>query len=348
MIDNVLWIPAFFLLLGILVFFHELGHFTAAKLFRVRVEEFAFGFGPKWITLFKLGDTEYTIHPYPLGGFVKLAGEGYGEPMVPGSFNGKPWYQRWCVLLAGPLASFLLAYFVFCSLGMTVGLPISEQAYNIVDTVMPGSVAEKAGLRVGDTIVRINDEKIVTGEQMITIIHNSPGKPLTMDIVRDDKPVVIHAVPALTTINGQKIGLLGFIPSQKLTRVGLIRSVKFGTTATIGYGKAVAEKIFSKDVAKDVGGPIAIAKETKSSLKRGVGGFMLLIAMLSWSLGIINLLPIPIVDGGQMLLAVIEGIKRERLSLRTMEIAQAIGLATIAILFVLVMYLDISKLHLGQ
>jgi regulator of sigma E protease len=348
LIDNILWIPAFFLLLGILVFFHELGHFTVAKLLKVRVEEFAFGFGPKWITLFRLGETEYTIHPIPLGGFVKLAGEGYGEPMVEGSFNGKPWYQRWCVLFAGPLASFLLAYFVFCSLGMTVGMQVSDKTRNIVDDVMPGSLAEKAGLRVGDVIIQINDQPIRTGIEMVQAIRSKPGIPVTIVALRDHNRVVIHAVPEPTIQEGKKIGLLGFMATPELTRVGLAQSVKYGTLATLGYGRAVAQKIFSREVTKDVGGPIAIAKETKSSIKRGVGGYLLLIAMLSWSLGIVNLLPIPVVDGGQMLLAVIEGAKGKRLSQRTMEVAQMIGLATIAILFVMVMYLDISKLHIGH
>ena len=141
-------------LLGTLVFFHELGHFTMSKIMRIRVEEFAFGFGPKWIRLFKRGDTEYTIHPVPLGGFVKLAGAEPGEAGLPNGFQSKPWWTRFLVYLAGPFASFVLGYIIFCMLGFTVGLPISRDVENKVDLVMPGSEADRVGLRTGDEIIR--------------------------------------------------------------------------------------------------------------------------------------------------------------------------------------------------
>jgi regulator of sigma E protease len=340
-------------MLGILVFFHELGHFTVAKLLKIRVEEFAFGFGPKWIRLFKKGDTEYTIRPIPLGGFVKLAGENPDETDVPGGFHSKPWYQRFVVYLAGPLASFLLAYFIFCTLGMTMGLPITGKALNQVDLVMPSSRAEKAGLRIGDRILAIGDVKVRTGNQLVDIIHNSPDKLLDLHVERDGQILTLQGTPKPTTIkdrNGKdmKVGLLGFVPRQELTRVGIRDSVKYGTMTTVRYVETLVVVLFSKDVAKNVGGPIAIADETSKSVKRGPNGFIQLIAMLSLSLGIFNLMPIPIVDGGQMVLSVIEGIKGGKLSQKTLVVAQLIGFAVIAFIFVSIMYLDLQRVLTHQ
>lgn len=346
--SEILWVPALILLLGILVFFHELGHFTMAKLLKVRVDEFAFGFGPKWLVLAKRGDTEYTIHPYPLGGFVKLAGESQTDEQVPNGFMSKPWWQRWIVYFAGPFMSFVLAYLIFSSMGMIVGLPITGTAYNRVDLIMPGSIAEKAGLKVGDRVLRIDDTKITSGNQMVEYVHNSLGKKLTLYIDRNGEKLTIKATPGPGEIGGKKVGLLGFMPTLELKRVGFVESVKYGTAQTVGLGKTIVEVVFSKEVTKSVGGPIAIANETKVSVKRGANGFLQLMAMLSMSLGIFNLLPIPVVDGGQMVLAIAEGIKGGKLSDRTVGIAQMIGLAVIAVIFIAIISLDMSKVFSGK
>lgn len=335
------------LLLGALVFFHELGHFTMAKLLKIRVDEFAFGFGPKWIRLFKLGDTEYTIHPLPLGGFVKLAGEAPGEEPVPDGFNTKPWYQRFLVYLAGPMASFILAYLIFCTLGFTVGLPTGK-LLNRVDMVEPGSRAAKAGLRVGDKILQIDGQTIKDGTQMVDIVHKSIDKPLAFMIQRDSTTVVIHATPQKRTIRGETFGAIGFVPTVELKHATVAESIEAGNNATYGMVKAIVKVLFSKEVAQNVGGPIQIANATRDSVKRGVFGFLQLMGMLSLSLGVFNLLPIPVVDGGQMVLSVAEGIKGGKLSQRTMELAQFVGLAVIALIFVAIMFLDLQKLASGQ
>ena len=348
MTENILWVPALVFLLGTLVFFHEFGHFTAAKLLRIRVEEFAFGFGPKWIRLFKRGDTEYTIHPVPLGGFVKLAGGDPGEEDVPDGFFSKPWYARFAVYLAGPLTSFALAYLVFSLLGITVGLPITGKATNRVYLVQPDSLAQKAGLRTGDLIVKIDGQVTQTGGQVVEIIHRSPNKLLELFIKRNGKMIVIRATPRLGRLDGKSMGLLGFALTPDLTRVGLVESVRFGTRAATGFIVALPKALFNKEVAKNIGGPIAIASETRTSVRNGPVGFMQLMAVLSMSLGVFNLLPIPLVDGGQMMLLLVEAVKRRRLSRRTLEIAQMVGIAMIATLFIAIMFLDLSKVVSGE
>lgn len=348
MIDILLTGPALVFLLGVLVFFHELGHFTMAKLLRMRVEEFAFGFGPKWIRLAKRGETEYTVHPIPLGGFVKLAGMEPGENGVPGGFQSKPGWMRFLVYAAGPLMSFVLAYIVFCALGLTLGLPITGKALNRVDLVQPGSRAEKAGLKIGDKIVEINGERIESGNEMVDIIHNSLGKPLTIVVDRGGHIVRIHATPGPGKIQGKTVGLLGFVPTQELKRVGLVDSIQVGNSTTIIFAKTMLGAIFSRDVGKNVGGPIAIADATFNSVKRGTFGYLQLVGMLSMSLGIINLFPIPVVDGGWMVFLVLEGIRRKRFSMRTVEATQRVGWTIIVFLFATIMLLDLSKVLSGQ
>ena len=408
-----------------------------AKLLKIRVKEFAFGFGPKWIVLAKRGDTEYTIHPYPLGGFVKLAGDEPGEEDVPGGFNGKPWWQRYLVYIAGPFNSLLLAYLIFCAMGITVGLPITNETSNKVDLLEPGSVAEKAGLKVGDIVIAIDGTPIYTGKKLIDTVHRSGDKLLRLTIKRDDITKDIYAIPQprlvifesmgfsasrsttgdpqykidsvakkspaffagvktddeiisinqnvtksgpkmvdivrangknpvkLVVARGENIlkftlqpdpkkladdsamSFLGFIPKQKLERVSLVKAIKYGNDTTLAFGKTMITVLFSKEVKNAVGGPLAIANETQNGVKRGAYGFLQLMAALSLSLGVFNLMPIPVVDGGQMVLLLVEGIKRKRLAPRTWELAQIVGIAMIAVIFLLVMTVDIGRIANG-
>jgi len=342
--DTFLTIPAMIVLLGTLIFFHELGHFGMAKLLRIKVQEFAFGFGPKWIRLFKRGETEYTIHPVPLGGFVKLAGMEPGEESVPGGFNSKPWWARFLVCMAGPLMSFVLAYAIFSTLGIFIGVP---KALNQVYSIEPGSRAQLAGLKPGDRVVEISGERIETGSQMVGIIHNNTYKPLVMVVNRDGRVIHIHATPVPGKL-GKGVGLLGFTPVQRIERIGIVESVRFGNDFTFTILKAVVVSLFSKDIAKNVGGLIAIAAATRVSVEGGIGGFLQWVGLMSLSLGIVNLLPLLVTDGGLMVLLTVEGIKRRRLSPRTWETTNRLGWTLIAIIFVLITYLDLSKLVSGK
>lgn len=331
-------------LLGTLVFAHELGHFTMAKIMKIRVEEFAFGFGPKLIRLFKRGDTEYTIHPIPLGGFVKLAGSEPGEVGLPNGFQSKPWSTRFAVYFAGPFMSFVFGYLVFCTLGMTVGLPISRDVQNRVDLVMPRSEADRAGLRTGDEIIKINEKTIKAGRDMLTIVHDSASKRLHIILKRNGRIVSVYATPKPTKVGKETIGLLGFVPKQRLERVGLAKSFVYGNQATLVLAATMIKVLPSKEAKDNIGGPISIVDETYKSIKRGVYGYLELMAALSLSFAFVNFLPIFVVDGGQMVLLLVEGLKRRRLSAKTWEITQKIGLTQIAIIFILIMYLDLSRL----
>lgn len=348
MSDSILAVPAVILLLGVLIFFHELGHFTVAKLLKIRVEEFAFGFGPKLITLFKRGDTEYTVHPFPLGGFVRLYGMEHDQASTPGSFQSKPWYCRWLVYAAGPSMSLILAWLIFVSIPMTFGLPITGDVQNVVDLVMPKSEAERVGIRSGDVILSINGEKIESGREVLDLVHNSPDKELELVIDRSGRTITMQATPQPTEVeDGKVIGLLGFSPKQTLQRVGLVESVRYSNETIVMFVRIMARVLPSREAKDAVGGPLAIMDATITSIKRGAYGYFQLMGLLSLSLAVLNLLPIPVVDGGQMLLLVVEGIKRRRLSLRTHEIATRVGLAIIFMIFAVVMYLDLGRIVSG-
>ena len=338
-LNDLLTLIAVVFLFGVLVFFHELGHFITAKLLKMKVEEFAFGFGSRKITLFKRGETEYTVHPIPLGGFVKIMGMDHNEADVPDGFMSKPWWKRFMVFFSGPIFSFVLAYTIFCLLGLFYGVPVPV---NKVYKVNTGSVAQRAGLRAGDRIVKIDNERIETGKEMMAVISSKTNKTIKLVLERKGKLISIQATPKPES-KFRKRGLLGFIPDQEIQRVGFAESISYNTKMTVVMIKTILGSIFSRDVAKSVGGPISIVAVTNESIKSGLDFYLRLMGLLSMSLGIINLLPIPVVDGGQMILLLAEGVKGRRLSPRTLEIAQQIGLTMLATIFILVMYLDVSR-----
>ena len=429
--------PAIIVLLGTLIFFHELGHFVTAKLLGMKVQEFGFGLpiGRRLARLFKRGETEYTIYPVPLGGFVKLAGMEPGEEHVPDGFQSKPWWSRMLVHLAGPVASLMLAYIIFCGIGLALGIPTGDtnDVINRVDLVMPGSEADRIGLKSGDIIISLNGKEITSGKQILNIVHSSSFKQLDIRVRRDDRVFDVKGTPrpqevalsklgitvattwdakrsnrilkvaaksdaqkagfqvgdVLTTIDGEKVtsaerlialadenanrravfglkrddqkveiaavlkpgevradklvGLLGFLPAQRLVRVGVAESFEYGTRVTTAFVTTTVKLLFSREVKDAVGGPIAIADATLQSVKRGWNGYLELMGVLSLSLAIVNILPIPVVDGGQIVLLLVEAVRRRRLSAKTWEISARIGWTMIAILFALIMYLDLSR-----
>ena len=186
---------ALVLIFGALVMFHELGHFIAARLAGIRVDEFAFGFGPKLVRLFRRGDTEYTLHPIPLGGLVKLAGMEPGEEDVPDGFNAQPVWKRALVVFAGPVASFTLAIILFLLLGTLWGFPHDWKRTNRVAMVQPQTVAAKIGLRAGDRILSVDGVSVSSGDgnDLITHIHSRPGQRVRLVVQRNGDTRIITA-----------------------------------------------------------------------------------------------------------------------------------------------------------
>ena len=514
---------ALVLMFGVLVMCHELGHFLVARLAGIRVEEFGFGFGPKLLRLFKRGDTEYTIHPVPLGGFVKLAGMEPGEEDIPDGFQAQERWKRALVIFSGPLASFLLAVLIFVLVGVFWGFPHDWLRMNRAAMVQPQSVASKIGLRAGDRIVQINGKPISNGHQMVSLISGSPGKrialvvqrngektrksavpawsvqylgcswsfmksdqaeveetldsaladklgieeddklvsingrkirggadmvaaitkigtnPVTVEVARDGKVIRVKAKPEIqfvrfmgidwyfgsetsdpeeelsgsirtsgkgtiqpydqiVSINGVKIksgaqmldvigrnrngsldfvvkrgekqlrievkptaadyaalagqvydarGLLGFMPQPVLVKMGLAESVQTGLVRSWRLVTLVVSSLSPGRIQESIGGPVMIAKHTSSMVALGPHYVVQMAGILSLSLAFINLLPIPVLDGGHLAILGIEALRRKRLTSQQMQMANLVGLAIIGMIVVTVLWSDIFKLTHG-
>ena len=345
---------SFVVVLGVLIFFHEFGHFLIARLFGVGVEKFSLGFGPRLIGK-KIGRTDYRISAIPLGGYVKMVGEepdAEVEPEdIPFSFTHKPVAKRMCIVAAGPLFNILLAVIIFFVIFLVSGTMILKPS---VGTVREGSPALAAGIEAGDLITSIDSVPVSSWDDMTRIIGDSKGKTLKITVLRSDSEKVFHITPQLVpakNIFGEDIErfIIGISasgdaftkdlnPFQALSE-SLIQTYKITELMVIIIGKLV-----TGDISTDtIGGPIMIAKMAGDQARSGIENLIFFIALISVNLAIINLLPIPILDGGHLLFFSIEAVKGNPVSLKVREVAQQIGLFIILLLVVLVFYNDIFR-----
>ncbi len=342
------------IVLGILVFIHELGHFILSKKLGVGVITFSLGFGPKIIGK-KIGETQYQIAAIPLGGFVKLVGENPEEEIKEEdkerAFSTQPIWKRFLIVAAGPFFNFILAMVLFSVINL-FGIP---SLLPKVGEVSPGLPAEKAGLRKGDLIVSVNKEKVSKWDELSKIIRSSEGKELTLEVKRDEKIFEIKVSPQASTqknIFGEevKIFLIGITPSGDtvVEKVGPLKAIGMGISQTwfgIKLTVLTIVKLIERVVpAKTIGGPILIAQLAGEQAKKGIISLALFMAILSINLGIINLIPIPILDGGHFLFLALEAILRRPISVKKMEIAQQVGLAIVIILMIFAFYNDLVRI----
>jgi regulator of sigma E protease len=443
-------IVAAVVVLGVLIFFHELGHFLVAKRAKVGVLKFSLGFGPKLVGM-KRGETEYLLSALPLGGYVKMIGEDPGDESPEAadptrSFSKKSVGARSLIILAGPLANLILPVVIFWAIFTFVGqsyfLPVAGspekespaaaaglvagdriqaidgkpiQRWDEIETavrasdgrtlnlsilrdgrsldvrvetrvqktrdifgqevetwdmglrplvstrigqVLPGQAAQQAGIRGGDRVVAVNAAPVGEWDQLATVIHASPGKPLTLTIERDGQQQEIPVTPRATKQAGsaggeEEIGLIGIgpAPEAQLRRLnpasaawaGVTKTVDLSVLVVTGFVKLIQAKISPKTI----GGPILIAQMAGEVAQRGFVELLSFTALLSINLAILNLLPIPILDGGHLLFSFIEWMRGKPVSLRKREIAQQVGMVLLVALMVFAFYNDIFR-WLGQ
>lgn len=349
---------SFILVLGVLIFVHEFGHFLFAKLFGVRVLKFSLGFGNKLIGT-KWGDTEYLISAFPLGGYVKMYGEQPDEEVAEDekafSFSHKTVWQRFCIVFGGPLFNLIFAVFVFWIMFNFAGLPDFVDS-SLIGKVSPGSVAEKAGLKDGDVILSIDGEETATWTQVSDAVKNSGGRQVLLVIQRDQETLNIEATPTMDTIKnlfGEEVGeryLLGISRSEEVvfTKVSLMESVKYAFVQTwnlIVLTLLGILKIIQRVVpASELGGPIRIAEIAGQQLEAGWMNLLHFTGLLSINLGVLNLLPIPVLDGGHLVFLSIEAVRRKPLSEQFMIWAQKFGIALLGSLMIFVFYNDIARI----
>lgn len=349
---------SFIIVLGVLIFVHELGHFLFAKAFGVRVLKFSLGFGNKVLSR-QWGETEYLISAFPLGGYVKMYGEDPGEETKPEerarSFSHKPSWQRFFIVFAGPLFNMVFAVLLFFGIFLFAGLPEPKDS-SAIGTVNAGSVAERAGLAKGDVILAINGERTDSWLQVSNLIKESGGKAIAMDIQRGEQRLQVEAVPEMLPIRnlfGEEVGqkyMIGIAPTNEVTYVratvgqyaqaALIQTWNLSYLTVVGIVKMVQRII----PASELGGPIRIAEIAGQQLEAGWMNFIYFMGLLSINLGILNLLPVPVLDGGHLVFLSLEMVRRKPMSERSMEISQKIGIALLGTLMIFVFYNDILRL----
>lgn len=345
-------------LLGIIIFVHELGHFIFAKLLGVRVLKFSLGFGPK-LAGKKIGETEYLLSAIPFGGYVKPLGENPGEELEeeekPFAFNYQPVWKRFLIVFAGPLFNIICAVviFFFSFLG---GLPVLTPE---IGSVLEKSPAERSGLLKGDRIVQIEGNPVKQWDEMTKIIHENPEKPLNMTIERNSASFTVTLTPEKKEVKNifgeaQSVGLIGIRPSGAtfIKRESLPDAARDSVVRTWEISKLTIisiVKLIQRAIPMDtIGGPIMIVQMAGEQAAQGPLSFFIFMALININLGILNLLPIPILDGGHILFLGIEAIRRKPLSEKVISVSQKVGLALILTLVVFVMYNDVLRLITGK
>lgn len=341
--------------LGILIFFHELGHFLLAKKSGIRVERFSLGFPPKLIGK-KIGDTEYCISWIPLGGYVKMAGEDPDEKGIKGEpweFMSKPIRTRALVVFAGPAMNFILAILIFWGIIFFAGKQEIHEDTNQIGLVAPGGPADKAGIRPGDRIVSINGIEVSNFIEMAEIIHQQVEKPVEVKWRRDGEEYTAMITTFKDRILDEKgepkyVGKIGIGPSYTIVKVGFFRSFLEGVGGSAFIAVEVIKVLIGfftgTSSVKDLGGPVLIAQTAGQIAKTGFVNLLAFIAYLSVMLSLINVLPIPVLDGGHLLFLGIEKIRGKPLSIKQRATFQQIGLTLLILLIIFVTYNDFLRL----
>jgi len=364
------YVIPFLFVLTIVVFFHELGHFLVARWCGVTVKTFSIGFGPELIGRNDRHGTRWRISAIPLGGYVKFEGDENAasmpdraaiEAMSPaeraGSFAAKPVWARAAVVAAGPIANFILAIAIFATLFALHGKPVTEAR---VDSIEPGSVAAAAGFELGDVITSIDGSPIESFGDVQRIVTVSADEPLTVVVDRGGEPVEIAVTPRLSEIkdsfgNVHRIGVLGIrrdtdgssVTVQRYSvPAAIVEGVKETWFVVARTGAYIGGVVTGRESADQLGGPIRVAQISGQVATIGFAALLNLTAVLSVSIGLLNLMPIPMLDGGHLVYYAIEAVRGRPLSERAQDVGFRIGLALVLLLMVFATWNDI--VHLSQ
>jgi regulator of sigma E protease len=363
------YIVPFLFVLTLVVFFHELGHFLVARRCGIRVLVFSIGFGPELFGFNDRHGTRWKLSAVPLGGYVKFLGDesaastpdlaavaAMSEQEKQEAFIHKSVGARAAVVAAGPIANFILAVVIFAAIFMVVGKQTTSAR---VDAVQADSAAAAAGFEPGDTVLAINGTKVDSFADMQRIVSVSAGDTLSVDIERGGAHQTLKAVPALKEVkdafgNSHRMGVLGISRSMapgdiKVEHVGPLNAVWLGVQETwfvVDRTLSYIGGIFAgREGADQLGGPIRIAQVSGQVASAGFAPLLHLAAVLSVSIGLLNLFPIPLLDGGHLLFYLIEAIRGRPLSDRAQEVGFRIGLAIVVMLMIFATFNDI--LHLA-
>ncbi len=334
--------------LGLVILLHEWGHFIVCRLLGVRVERFAFGFGPELFGVTRKG-TRYSLCAFPLGGFVKPAGESLEE------FGGKPdeyfaqsWYRRLAIVYAGPSMNYLLAFVLFTGVVWIKGVPESGKD-PVIGNLMTGFPADAAGLKIDDRVVSVNGKAISTWEELAGSVHASPGKAVSLVIRRGEgESLTKSVVPRKDDATGR--GLIGIMAKPFHRPVAFVEAASEGgrqcVLLTMFTIKTLASKIYKRE-RPDVAGPVGIVQMVSRAAHSGLEDLIFLIGLISVAIGFFNFLPVPLLDGGHAALYIWEGISGKKLTQNAMATANSVGIVFLLSLLVFATYNDFSRI-LGE
>lgn len=358
-------ILAFILILSILVLIHELGHFLTAKKFGIKVEEFGLGFPPR-VYGKKIGETVYSINALPIGGFVKLYGEdnaGGGSLKREGqaqiadikrAFFARPLWQRMIVVTAGVIMNFVLAVVCISVLFGTVGVALPSEEV-LVREINNGSPAQIADLRVGDRVVELNNININSSQAFIDATQKSKGKPSTIVVERNGQLLEKVLTPRAVVPEGQ--GPIGVAISDIEIRkyawweapiYGTIEAAKFSVMIVAGIVGMITDLVMKGVAPQGVAGPVGVAELTGEAVQSGWVAILWFVSLLSLNLAVLNILPIPALDGGRFFFMIIELVTRKKVSPKYEALAHGIGLALLLGLMLVVTVFDVARLARGE
>lgn len=344
------------LVLGFLIFVHELGHFLVAKACGVTVLKFSLGFGPK-LAAKQIGETEYAISLVPLGGYVKMLGEEdngaegpAGDPAR--SFAHQPLWKRFAIVFAGPFfnlaSSWLCLLIVILGYGMLVPSDLAK-----VGAVMAGLPAERAGLAPNDQIIAINGESLSSWDQLVERTIGSKGSPMALKVKRGDATLDVTVVPerqVVTNIFGESAGeafRIGIERGADEKDPGIIEAPWIAAKQVFIYSELIVlslvKMVQGKVSARELGGPITIARIAGERAQTGLKSLLEFVGFLGVNLGVLNLLPIPVLDGGHLFFIAAEGLFRRPVAVRVREVAQQVGLVLLVSLMLFAVYNDVYR-----
>ena len=357
----------FLAVLTAIVFFHEMGHFLVGRLFGVKIDAFSLGFGPELAHFTDRKGTRWRLALLPLGGYVKFHGDSDGASMTHNkaaddmpederakTLFGQSVWKRAAVVIAGPVANFIIAIAIFTGLFLFTGRAVISPQ---IGAVQPGSAAAVAGFMPKDLITSVNGESLNSFEDMQRIVQSGDGSPMTFGIARDGHSLTLTAQPrrqTISTVFGPlKTNVLGVVADAspanvRMVRSGPFESLRLGTSETWfvveSTGRYIKGIIAGRESADQLSGPIRIAQVSGQVAQLGLAPLLNLAAILSISIGLLNLVPIPLLDGGFLLFFTLEAIRGRAVKEKTMEVGFRIGLTVVAALTIFVAFNDLSHI----